>query len=172
MKTKTLLALASVATISVAAVGSYAAWDNLSATASATSSAVIEKIDVSAKAMLAPTITRELNKEPVISADAKFDLSSVTTQEIKDKVNFNLVVAVKAGVDGTTALTEGTDYTLAVTNDAGEMVGLVDNRPAFSDEETYNVVVTVKEGTTKVAAGDKIAIEVTGTLVEAEDKVA
>lgn len=163
MKKKTLLTFATAAAICATTVGSYAAWDQLSASTSG--DLTVNRIAVSAtQSMTNSTADRAIDANPTFTSNATFDLSSAAKYSSKIS-GFQLAVEVKNG--GT--IVDPTNYTVSVKKGGTEVTNLLDNNPTYAVEQSYEVVVTLKdEYASTVTAEQTLTVNVTGELVPAK----
>lgn len=150
MKKSTILTFATAAAIVATSAGTFALWDTLSATKTATLT-IRNPVTVTAQAD-AVSLKSEtvLDALPVYEGSAKFDLESVPTgYEIEPKVT------VKKGADEVAAekLTVNSEVVGGTTVEAGKST------------KEVKVTVTPTAGATDLA-GQSLNVEVTAKLVK------
>lgn len=175
MKKTTLLSLATAAAVVTTSVGTFAAYDTLSASNTG-SGAVLNfgaPVTVEMEVAAGEANERALNEVPSVTTTATVTVANEDSLGDKITLTFDL-----AGTDGS-SLTETTDYTLDVkansgyTGGSGTVTSQHDNI-TFEDsnvtagEKTYDVTVTLTEaGAQKIAEKNGLAdvkLEMTAEL--------
>lgn len=175
MKKTTLLSLATAAAVITTSVGTFAAYDTLSASNSG-NGAVLNfgaPVTVEMEVAAGEANDRALNEVPSVTTTATVTVANEDSLGEKITLTFDL-----AGTDGTN-LTETTDYTLDVkasstySDGSGTVTSQSDNI-TFEDsnvaagEKTYDVTVTLTEsGAEKIAEKNGLAdvkLEMTAEL--------
>lgn len=175
LKKTTLLSLATAAAVITTSVGTFAAYDTLSAN-NTDSGAVLNfgaPVTVEMSMGAGEANARELGEAPSVTTTATVTVANEKSLGEKITLTFDL-----AGTDGA-SLTETTDYTLDVkANSAyvagGSSITSKSDNVNFEDsnisggEKKYDVTVTLTEsGAKKIAAQDgsaDVKLEMTATL--------
>lgn len=175
MKKTTLLSLATAAAVITTSVGTFAAYDTLSASNSGEGAALTFKNPVTVEMNVdAATVSeRSLGELPSVTTTATVTVSN------EDNLGSKIALAFDLGGDDGTQLVETTDYTLDVKASSGypdgsSTVSSKSDNINFEDTnanngvKTYDVTVTLTEfGAGKIAKkGDTadVTLEMTATL--------
>lgn len=155
MNKKTILGLLTGAAIVAATTGSYAAWDQLEATANTKTISIRKPIVVSA-IMSDPTETEKVGEIPTYSANV-----TVKATDIPENTETEL------SISPTITKTDGTD----VSNQVEVTINDVDpstNKIAMPDngEININVKVTPKEENSTALGGETLTVGLKATLSE------
>lgn len=177
MKKTTLLSLATAAAVITTSVGTFAAYDTLSANNTGNGALLDFGAPVTVEMNLdaGEANSRELNEAPSVTTTATVDVANEDRLGEKITLTFDM-----AGTDGA-SLVETTDYTLDVKAHSSYSDSAVSSKPespnaVFEDTnvsegtKTYDVTVTLtEEGARKVADAQKdgaaeVKLEMTAEL--------
>lgn len=175
MKKTTLLSLATAAAVITTSVGTFAAYDTLSANNTGEGALLDFGAPVTVEMNLdaGEANSRELDQAPSVTTTATVNVANEDGLGEKITLTFDM-----AGTDGA-SLVETTDYTLDVKANASYVDGSSTITPGTTDvtyedtnvtegEKTYDVTVTLtEEGARKIAEKNgaaEVKLEMTATL--------
>lgn len=175
MKKTTLLSLATAAAVITTSVGTFAAYDTLSANNTGNGALLDFGAPVTVEMNLdaGEANSRELDQAPSVTTTATVNVANEDGLGEKITLTFDM-----AGTDGA-SLVETTDYTLDVKANASYSGGSSTITPGTTDvtyedtnvtegEKTYDVTVTLtEEGARKIAEKNgaaEVKLEMTATL--------
>lgn len=175
MKKTTLLSLATAAAVITTSVGTFAAYDTLSANNTGNGAMLDFGAPVTVEMNLdaGEANSRELDQAPSVTTTATVNVANEDGLGEKITLTFDM-----AGTDGA-PLVETTDYTLDVKANSSYVDGSSTITPGTTDvtfedtnvaegEKTYNVTVTLtEEGARKIAEKNgaaEVKLEMTATL--------
>lgn len=175
MKKTTLLSLATAAAVITTSVGTFAAYDTLSANNTGNGALLDFGAPVTVEMNLdaGEANSRELDQAPSVTTTATVNVANEDGLGEKITLTFDM-----AGTDGA-SLVETTDYTLDVKANSSYVDGSSTITPGTTDvtfedtnvaegEKTYDVTVTLtEEGARKIAEKNgaaEVKLEMTATL--------
>ncbi len=157
MKKTTILSLLTIAMIGATSVGTYAVWDNITASSKSNTVTLRKPVTIADQ-----TSTKDLAVSSELASDvtASGSVSFQVANEDSLAKQLTLSEEVKAG---DASLVESSDYTIKY--EGTDVSGKVDSSVTHG-EETYNYTITFTEdGLSKIQANDyKFEVEVTATL--------
>lgn len=157
MKKTTILSLLTIAMILATSVGTYAVWDNITASSKSNTVTLRKPVTIADQTSTKDlVVSSELSSDVTASGSVSFQVANEDSLATK----LTLSEKVEAGI---TVLEENTDYSIAYSG--SDVVGKVDSS-VTNGEETYNYTITFTEsGLSKIISNNyQFAVEVTATL--------
>lgn len=157
MKKTTILSLLTIAMIGATSVGTYAVWDNITASSKSNTVTLRKPVTIADQTSTKDlVVSSELSLDVTASGSVSFQVANEDSLATK----LTLSEKVEAGI---TVLEENTDYSIAYNG--SDVVGKVDSS-VTNGEETYNYTITFTEsGLSKIISNNyQFAVEVTATL--------
>lgn len=164
MKKKTLLTLVATGALIATTAGSYAAWDNYTATLTSTNTINFTNVDVTATKALDLAESTE-NGMPVYTGTVEINVAGVSTDELANQ-KITLTPTAKAGEED---LLANLQVTFEQTGDNVTTTDNVGSDTTLADTNSYTVKITPKdeESATKAALnGKNITFAVNATMSE------